>query len=496
MVYVSNIPVNIKSKGKFNKADNRIAMVFLHVSVLYLFSYLSLAYGRMNMLSYVNDNHMKPIDSNYISQQLSHPATATDHTTLNDVRIAAESGGHIFCPLIEQSWACTGQNYTQLLVDISPFDALNYGMQMVKHGTFVYGEGGSHIAQLLLYWACSNGTTGGNEAKVYKLPSNLGTTTTESALGTDYFIHIPSRDATFLFLFDSTDNAAQHRHNNDPCGLMFRAKYLREKEPERVPSIIVLGDFDDGSCLATDMVDIPLGIIDTHQQQWKDRELAVRHGYYTARFPSAHIIQPRPKSDAGGGILSYFQQCIPGPLVREAELLAADIIEASHQPVFISPATTLDTSQYGNPLSRFSKEPLPSKANLSETLDKYYGENVAAVLRTFESTSSVSALVEHRRDPAHAWNTIRGRGTFVWAEVAASAKAGGHEYCTVSKDLWVCSGERYISVLLDTAPFDASRYSIDMVLPNNGVSSVKLIFKLSIKLRVMSCRDVKHAGDS
>ena len=473
------------------------------------------------------------VDESYILKNANRPIAAGNNVTWNDVQIAIEAGGHKFCPLIWQSWACIGESYSSFLKSIAPFNDELYGMHLVRNGTFIYAEGGSQLAHLLLYWVCSSNTIKSNDTTVYKLPNSLGEHYTAlSDEGADIYIVIESTKTRFLFLLGSpTHNSAINSNSNDivqqgeeeqvpkdPCGLLSRARYLRAKAPVTIDSItmnvIVLGEFDEDRCIPDEQ---------RHQQGQGPRlqnvdEREIRRAFYAARYPSTQLVLSKhvgssltsttthssfnsrtsssgSTSSNGDGVGQNGQNlCLPGLLVREAELLAAEIIDASHRAAASNhgsasthnhPDSGKEESLGSSPLD-FSTKPLkPADIDIGQALDTYFGQNVADILHSIEPTKKTAPfLVQHRSDPFHAVNGIRTEHheDFTWDDVAASARAGGHHYCTLLKDNWSCAGERYIKVLMETKPFDATRFAIDRVLPNNSVS----VYRLR-SLRLISC---------
>ena len=64
-----------------------------------------------------------------------------------------------------------------------------------------------------------------------------------------------------------------------------------------------------------------------------------------------------------------------------------------------------------------------------------------------------------------------GKGNVIeaWNEVYDAVRAGGHQYCSLIRDNWACSGERYINMLRQTQPYQAETFSLSRVKPNTKI---------------------------
>ena len=209
-----------------------------------------------------------------------------------DIYAAVHEGGHRFCGLIRDNWACRGERYIKVLKGTPRFNFTRGGLGILKKdhpgSLFIFAEGSSYLAEAITTLVCEH------DMEAWTLDANESNS---------ILAQLPDENITVLLL-------SNHYIFNGNTGLTIN---LLKHIGFRVDAAI-LGSFNIGFC------------------QMKPNSLAARKREFEEAFPGAAVraynsekvlpISCRAEfTDCAHDGGKSTHQCVPGPILRTAEKL-------------------------------------------------------------------------------------------------------------------------------------------------------------------------------
>eukprot|EP00961_Rhodomonas_salina_P030434 409520-Rhodomonas_salina.2 len=136
--------------------------------------------------------------------------------TWKDVQSTISKTGHSWCSLVRDNWSCTGEEYEKVLNSTKPFQQ-EFGLQNLKPNLFIFADGNSHLAQLIVSWFCWSSV----EMEIWVGPKN------------DFFAHVAAVNLSFLLI----DNDPRFQKTIDSYKELIRLM----KQQCSPPDVIILG---------------------------------------------------------------------------------------------------------------------------------------------------------------------------------------------------------------------------------------------------------------
>eukprot|EP00961_Rhodomonas_salina_P235835 3187481-Rhodomonas_salina.2 len=203
--------------------------------------------------------------------------------TWSDVQNSiSKAPGHSWCSLVRDNWSCSGERYARVLRSTKPFQQ-EFGLQNLRSNLFIFAEGNSYLAQLILSLFCWSSVA----MEVWQGPR-----------GNDYFARVAAVNLSFLLI------------DNDKTFQKSEATYKQllqlVKQLCGQPDIAILG-----------AVNFAPSNVTNNRTKW-----------YEEAFPGA-ILMPQPgrkhqtcwadSQDCSPKGRDHL--CLPGPGLRAAEAL-------------------------------------------------------------------------------------------------------------------------------------------------------------------------------
>ena len=161
-------------------------------------------------------------------------------------------------------------------------------------------------------------------------------------------------------------------------------------------------------------------------------------------------------------------ECMPGPIVQDAEAMASEVIGASHGTNLNKTITAWNFTHCD---ANFVDSLPKSKDVITEQRDiKEVGAVLTKIFNVQASGGAQFLSVKDRRNAnatVYDWREAFVNGS--WLLAAETIGKTDHRFCNMLKDLYGCYGSRYSSELNKTPPFDYHTYSMQN-LANTSVS--------------------------
>ena len=427
----------------------------------------------------------------YLDSVQGKPLAGADERTHN---------GQLFCPFAPIDW----NHCSSLQKGTVDFESKKYGLHLVRNNSLVYVEGGIHTMQMLMYWVCQVDVEFKGNIRVWQLGKDADDESLLSHPIKGWIVELPASNLLMLLMWvDEIDLKAP-----TPLNVL----QLLSTGPI-APDVIILGHTSRRSIVSNES-----GVTDSGDDQRYDSR-PTRHHVAVKQFPGARVVIPRKP------IVSSVVLCPPGELpncakaksaadselclssgllVMDTIVLAAEVIDASHRSsVSINELSPLSSTgnDYESRVNGNGTEEFPqivpyrwysTNDSLSVPLIECLGTGtesttsgvgirsrlasdnkacvMSALIDVFGSAKFLSELndfrfVEHMIRREFEGNHIN----MTWADVNDAVMAGGHRFCGVARDRWVCAGAAYTATLKETPVFDADACGMHL-LPNETVS--------------------------
>jgi hypothetical protein len=211
--------------------------------------------------------------------------SSRSHISLDEQFKTVVSSGHPWCAFVRDNWSCHGSFYQSVLNDTKLFDR-NFSLASARQGLRIYAEGNSYLAQIIISWICNAPSS---TARYFKLDGN----------DTNSLLVYEQKNDLLLLLIDN-----DVKWNAHPRKTVLTLRNLFD------PDVIVVGDLNGFEEMRPQRVNLFLFF-------WPNALLVSMFG---RRF----------KCNCGADFHDCQQwcghQCIPGPIIREAEIFAQRII--------------------------------------------------------------------------------------------------------------------------------------------------------------------------
>lgn len=111
------------------------------------------------ILNTIGNQHAHLIgDLHQLSNAL-NPMRNDSGMSWREVYHAAKAGGHQWCALQRDKWACTGSRYIKYLKSVPQFNKELYNPNHLKKGTTIFFDGNSYLAQVMYALICETNAT-------------------------------------------------------------------------------------------------------------------------------------------------------------------------------------------------------------------------------------------------------------------------------------------------------------------------------------------------
>lgn len=221
-----------------------------------------------------------------------HPLREGTSFSWADVDVSVRAGGHEFCSMIRDNYACYGPLYEEVLRRHKPLDKNHVNLGQVRPKSFIFMQGNSYLAEVVYYWLCYD-----EETLVWFLkpvPNSI------------FAYH--KRTQSALLLIDN-DSPVERNPVKTACSLQRMALS---------PSVILVGKVNS-----------------------QGPNVEERTHIYAEAFPDAVTLElaenqflprdcPEHECDAERDGEFNLHKCVPGPIARVVEDMQRFIVNASY----------------------------------------------------------------------------------------------------------------------------------------------------------------------